>query len=98
CQRSQRSPLNPRPCTRSVPQHLPRLQRVLNALERFPLATELQKRLTLQVEQILLADGALMRKRAAGKYGCERPADERVVIADLSGAPGQVDSELQRGQ
>ena len=51
----------------SVPQRLSGLQRVLNPLERLPLAAQLEERLALEVEQVLLADRRLVRQRAAGE-------------------------------
>src|SRR5436190_7072044 len=71
----------------SVPQRFARLERVLNALERLALAAQLQKRFALQIQQILLADGRLMRERSARQNRRERAADERVVVADAPGAP-----------
>ena len=70
----------------------------MHPLERFLLAAQFQKRFTLEVEQVLLADHGLMRQRAAGEHVGERAADDRVVIGDASGAPCQVESELERGQ
>src|SRR5471032_1791577 len=81
----------------SVPQRLAGFERVLNPLERLALAAELQKRLALEIEQVLFRDGRLMRQRSARQNPRERPADERVVIADASGTPGQMDAELERG-
>src|SRR2546429_3845335 len=102
CMLTHRPPRTPHPHlaprTSSVSQRLPSLQRVLNPLERFRLAAQLQKRLSLEVEQILLAYRRLMRQRAAGQDRRERSADQRVVIADAPGAPGEVDAELERGQ
>ena len=81
-----------------VSQRLSGLQRVLNALERLALAAQLEKRLALEVQEVLLADRRLMRQRAAGQDVGERAADDRVVIADPAGAPGEVDAELDRRQ
>src|SRR5204862_6465940 len=80
----------------SIPQYLSRLQRVLNAGQRPAFAAQLQERLALEVEQVLLADGRLVRQRTACEDVGERAPDHRVVIADPAGAPGEVDAELQR--
>src|SRR3954468_13907338 len=69
---------------------------MLNSLERLSLAAQFQERFALQIEEVLFADRRLMRQRAAGEDVGERAADDRVVIADPSGAPGEMDAELQR--
>src|SRR5947207_2372640 len=79
----------------SVPQWFAGLERVLNAIERFALAAQLQKRLTLQIQQILLAHGGLMGERSARENRRERASDQRVVVADASGAPRQMNTQLQ---
>src|SRR3979490_1563203 len=56
----------------SVPERLPRLERVLDAFECLPFAAELEKRLSLEVEHLLLAHGGLMRQRPPGKNTSER--------------------------
>ena len=71
---------------------------MLNPLERLSFAAQLQKRLALEVQQILLADRRLMRQRAAGEDVGERASDDGVVIADAAGAPREMDAELERGQ
>src|SRR5256885_7622863 len=86
------------PYMRLIAQRLPGLQRVLDALQRLPLAAQLQERFALEVEQVLLGDGRLVRQRAAGDHVRERASDDRVVIADAAGAPREVDAELQRGE
>src|SRR5438093_270075 len=95
--RSTRS-TDPKLLISSVSQRLPGLQRVLNALERLALPAQLQKRFALEIEQIQFADRRLVRQRAAGNHVCERAADRRVVIADASGAPGEMHAKLQRGE
>ena len=47
----------------SVSQRLARLERVLDPLQRLPLAEQAEERLTLEIEQLLLADGRWMRQR-----------------------------------
>src|SRR5207344_1101460 len=81
----------------SIPQRLAGFQRVLNPLERLPFAAQLQKRLPLQIEQVLFADGRLMGQRAASENIGERASDDGVVIADAAGAPREVDTQLERG-
>ena len=44
----------------------------------------------------MLGDGGRVGKRSAGHDRRERSADQRIVIADASGAPREVDAELQR--
>src|SRR5688500_18897867 len=53
--------------TRSIPKRLPGLECVLNPFQRFALAEQAQKRLALEVEQILLADRCRMRHVAAAE-------------------------------
>src|SRR5947208_8159705 len=80
---------------RLVTQRLACLERVLNPLECLSFSAELEERLALELEQVLLGDSRLMRQRSAGENPCERPAKQRVVVADTSGAPSKVDAELQ---
>src|SRR5438876_515527 len=82
----------------SVPERLASLQCVLNPLESLALAAELEHRLALEIEQILLAHGSRMGQRSAGHDERERAADQRVVVADSSGTPSQMEAELQRCQ
>src|SRR6516162_9893304 len=92
----------PLPCSMngriSIPQRFARLERVLDALKGLSLAAELEERLALEIQQLLLADGGLVRERSAGETPRQRPADQRVVIADAARAPRQVDTQFQRGQ
>src|SRR6266536_5867661 len=81
----------------SVPQRLPGFQRVLYPLQRFSFATQFQKRLSLEVQQILFADHRLMWQRSAGEHAGERPSDDGVVIANPAGAPGEVHTECECG-
>src|ERR1700759_3351411 len=80
-----------------VPQRFAAAQRVLDALERLAFAAQLQERLALEIEQIVLGDDRAMGEGAAGQDPCERAADHGVVIADSSGPPGQMNPELERG-
>src|SRR5207244_7691 len=82
----------------SIPQRLPCLQSVLNPFERFSLAAELEERFAFEVEQILLANRCRVRQGAAGHHECEGSADDRIMIADPAGPPGEVDSKLQRSE
>src|SRR3954462_2763503 len=78
-----------------IPERLPGLQRVLNALERLALATEFQEGFALEIEQVLLAYRCLVRQCAAGENVGQGTADDRVVVADPPSAPGEMDAELQ---
>src|SRR5215204_4943476 len=65
-------PRTPAPCTlhlapSSVPERLPRLQRMLDALERLAFAQQAEERLTLKVEQVLLAHRRRVGQRAAAE-------------------------------
>src|ERR1019366_6641925 len=82
----------------SVSERLARLQSVLNPREGLGLAAQLEKRLALEIQDVLLADRRLLRQRAAGQDERQRAADERVVVADSAGAPREVDAELERGE
>src|SRR5438067_9355328 len=89
----------PWPCstiTRSVPQRLSRLQCVLNPFQCLALAAQLQERLALEIEQVLLGYRGLLRQRSAREHIRERPADGRIVIGDPAGAPREMDAEFQR--
>src|SRR4029079_3079445 len=81
-----------------VPQRLPGLQRVRDALEGLPLAAQAEERLALEVQQLLFRHGARMRETAAREDPGQLSPDHRVVIADAAGAPGEVDAELERGE
>src|SRR5262245_47920514 len=65
-----------------VPQRFTRFQRVLNPLLRFPLSHELQKRLALEVEQMLLGHRRRMAQGAAPHHRGQRAADQRIVVAN----------------
>ena len=80
----------------SVPQRLSGFQRVLNALERLPLAAQLQEGFALEVEQYCSPTIVCTRQRAARQHHGERAADDRIVIADSSSAPRQMNAELER--
>ena len=69
---------------------------MLNPLERLSFAAQLQKRLPLQIEQVLFADGRLMGQCAACENVGERSSDDGIVIADAAGAPREVDTQLER--
>src|SRR5687767_5684940 len=81
-----------------VPQRFPRLQRMVNPLLRLALADQAQERLPLEVEQVLFRDGRRVRERSACHDRCQRAADQGVVVADASAAPGQVHAKLQGGE
>ena len=66
-----------------VPQRLPGLQRVLNPLERFSLATQPHEGLALEVENVIFADRGPMRQRTAREHPRKSPADGDVVIAPV---------------
>src|SRR5262245_12446961 len=80
----------------SIPQRLPGLQRVRDALQGLALAAEAEERFTLQVEHLLLVERRRVREVAAGEDPGELASDRGVVIADAAGAPREVDAELQR--
>src|ERR671937_1607538 len=82
----------------SVPQRLAGFERVLDTLQRPPFAAKLQKRLALQIEELLLADRGLVRQRSAGENPGERASYQRVVIADAASPPGEMHAEFQRRQ
>ena len=75
---------------------LARLERVLDPLERLALAEQAQKRLALEIEQVLLAHRRRVRQVAAGEDVGELAADERIVIRSPAGAPREVNAKLQR--
>src|SRR5690606_24712237 len=80
----------------SVPQRLPGLQRVLNPFERLRLAEQTEKRLALEIEQMLLGDHGGVRQVAAGEDARQLAADQGVVVRCAPGTPCQVDAQLQR--
>src|SRR5687767_11793201 len=80
----------------SIPQRLAGLQRVRDAFLRLPFSAQAEERLPLQIEQLLLRHGPAGCEPAAGEDLRELPSDERIVIADASAAPREVDTELQR--
>src|SRR5689334_2224764 len=84
-------------CTVSVPQRLARLQSVLNPLQCLSLPAELQKRLTLEVEDVVLTDGGCLRQRTAGENERQCATHNRVVFADAAGPPGEMNAELECG-
>src|SRR4051812_36833209 len=84
--------------TASVSEWFSGFQRVLDTLERFSLAAQREECLTLEIEQVLFADGRLVWQGATGQHVGERPADDRVVIGDTTGARREMDPELERGQ
>src|SRR5215831_6638179 len=74
-----RPPVHP-----SVPQWLPRLQHVLDSLLRLFRTQQSEKRLSLQVENVLL--GHLARRAvAAGEDVRQLVRDSNVVVGDLAG-------------
>src|SRR6185369_17701406 len=79
-----------------VPQWFSGFQRVLNAFLRLPFGNKAQKRLAFQIQQILLGKCCGVGKRSTRHDRRELPANERVVIADASGTPGEMDAEFQR--
>src|SRR5262245_2859789 len=70
-----------------IPQRLSGFQRVLNALPRLAFCDQTEKRLALEVEQVLLADRRCMAKCASSHDRCEPASNQGVVIADSSRAP-----------
>src|SRR5215831_7076613 len=82
----------------SIPQRFARLERVLDPFERLSLAAEPEESLALEIQQLLFVDGGLVWERSAGENPRQRPADDRVVVADAAGAPREVHAELQRGE
>src|SRR3954452_3936435 len=79
----------------SIPQRLPGLQRVRDAVLRLALAAQAQEGLTLQIQQLRLGHHTEIRQASPGENRRERAADERVVIADAARPPGQIDTELE---
>src|SRR6516165_4158506 len=82
----------------SIPERLARLQRMRDALEGLALTAQAQKRLALEIQHLLFRERRRMREIAAGEDPRELSADERVVVADSPGAPGEVNAKLQRGE
>ena len=58
-----------------IPQRLPGLQRVLDALLRLPLGDETEERFALEVQQPLLGHGRRVRDVSSGHDRGELPAD-----------------------
>src|SRR5262249_26386978 len=79
-----------------IPQGFPGLERVTDSFERLRLAAQLEKRLSFEVQEVCLADSRLVRERTAGQNVRQRPADDRVEIANPACSPGEVNAELQR--
>src|SRR5262249_2053017 len=81
-----------------VPQRLPRLQRMRDALLRLTLPAQAQERLALQIQELLFGQRPWRAHIAARQHPRKFPPDERVVVAQPAGAPAEVDAELERRQ
>src|SRR6187397_2135553 len=78
-----------------VPERLAGLQRVLDSLERLPLAEEAQESFAFEVQQILLADRGRMRHVAAREDGGDLPPDQRVVLGRAARTPCEMHAQLE---
>jgi len=65
---------------------------VLDAFLSLPFGNEAEKSFALEIQQVLFADRRRVGQRAAGHDGRELSADERIVIADATGAPREMDA------
>src|SRR5713101_6731100 len=70
---------------RSVPQRLPRLERVLDALDGLRLAAKALKNFAFQVKDVLLGDEVKRTQVAAAQDVRQLCADLLVVLPDLAG-------------
>src|SRR5215207_7656100 len=84
------------PIQLSIPQRFAGLEGMGDPFLRFSLAAQAEEGLALQIQQVLLALGGRRRSIQTGQNPGELAADQRIVLADPSSAPGEVDAELQR--
>src|SRR5262249_19985961 len=82
----------------SIPQRLPCLQSVPDAIEGLGLAAELEERLALQVQQVVLGHGRGVWKGPARQDEREGPSDQGIVIAEATSPPSEMHTELQSGE
>src|SRR5438045_103438 len=80
----------------SIPQHLSGFQRVLNALLRFALAAKRLERLSLQIEQVLLADGCTWSDVPSTQDFGDLPSQFHLIFGDVLALPHEVHSHLER--
>src|SRR5579864_1632631 len=84
------------PCKEtSIPQRLPRLQRVLYPLLRLPLAAQRFESLALQIQQILLAHRRSRCHIAAAQHLGHLVADLLLMVADVLALPHQMHAQLE---
>src|SRR4026207_934032 len=72
-----------------VPQWFSGLQRVLDSFLRLPFGDKAEKSLAFEIQQILLANRGGMGQRSSSHDRGELSADDRVVVADAPGTPGE---------
>src|SRR5450755_3212107 len=82
----------------SIPQRLPRLQRVLNALLRLLLPAQRFERLALQIQQILFAHRRARRHVAAAKNLRDLGPQFHFILGDVVALAHQMDPHFERRQ
>src|SRR6266496_3392863 len=82
----------------SVPQRLPGGEQVLDALHGRLLAQQLDERLPLEREDVLLFDPLRLGQLAAAEHAGELGADQHVVLAGQAAPLHGAHAQLQRGQ
>src|SRR5690349_1480521 len=82
----------------SISQRLAGLERVLHPLLRLALGHQAHERFAFEIQEMLLAHHRRVGEIASRHDGCQLATDQRVVIADATRAPRQMDAELERRQ
>jgi hypothetical protein len=71
---------------------------VLDPFLGLALGEQAQKRLALEVEQVLFRHHRRMRELSACHHRGQLSPDQPVVVADAAGLPCEVNAQLQRGR